>query len=302
MSFHVVVGAGATGAELARLLAEAGDTVRLVSRRGLGPQHPRIERVAADANDSERLVALTRGAATLFNCAMPPYDRWPEEWPPLAASLLRTAERTQAAYVMLGNVYGYGPATKPLTEDLPLRATTRKGRVRTTMWLDALEAHRQGRVRAVEVRAADFLGHGAVSLFTLMIAPGVRAGERIAFPADLDAPHSWTSTVDAARTLAAVSRRPDAFGQPWHVPSTVASVREVTRKFAGLVGAPSPRLEAMPAAQLAELAAANSMMAELPEMAYLWDAPFVLDAARTERELGITATPLDEVLRETART
>jgi len=160
---RAVVGAGATGIPTARLLATAGEQVRLVSRRGSGPAHPRIELVAADATDTAGLTAVTRGATALYNCAMPPYDQWPDQWPPLAAALLASAERTGADYVMIGNAYGYGPADGPLTEDLPLAATTAKGRVRARMWLDAKAACDAGRVRVTEVRAHDFLGPGALS-------------------------------------------------------------------------------------------------------------------------------------------
>ena len=58
MSEHVIVGAGAVGSAAALLLAERGEHVRIVSRRGSGPEHPAIERVAADATDAERLTEL----------------------------------------------------------------------------------------------------------------------------------------------------------------------------------------------------------------------------------------------------
>ncbi|GFJ87678.1 NAD-dependent epimerase/dehydratase family protein [Phytohabitans rumicis] len=119
MSLHVIVGAGATGSATARLLAVAGERVRLVTRRGSGPVHELIERVAADATDTGRLIEVTRGAATVFNCAMPPYDRWPALFPPLAAAVLAAAEHTGADYVMLGNTYGYGPVEEAVTENHP---------------------------------------------------------------------------------------------------------------------------------------------------------------------------------------
>jgi hypothetical protein len=64
---------------------------------------------------------------------------------------------TGAGYVMLGNLYGYGPVDGPLTEDLPLAATGPKGRTRARMREDAIAAHRAGRVRATEVRASQFM-------------------------------------------------------------------------------------------------------------------------------------------------
>ena len=42
MSEHVIVGAGAVGSAAALLLAEGGEHVRMVSRRGSGPEHPAI--------------------------------------------------------------------------------------------------------------------------------------------------------------------------------------------------------------------------------------------------------------------
>ncbi|MGC1212288.1 MAG: FAD-dependent monooxygenase, partial [Micromonospora sp.] len=54
MALHVIVGAGPVGTATARLLAERGERVRVVTRRGTGPEHPAVERVAADAADADR--------------------------------------------------------------------------------------------------------------------------------------------------------------------------------------------------------------------------------------------------------
>src|SRR4051794_16048699 len=131
MAHHVIVGSGAVGSTVAELLVDAGHTVRIVTRRGTGPERPEVERVAADATDADRLTTLTRGAVALYNCANPPYDRWLTDWPPLASSLLTAAERTGAGLVTMGNLYGYGPVDGPMTEHTPQAATGAKGRVRT---------------------------------------------------------------------------------------------------------------------------------------------------------------------------
>lgn len=298
MSFYVVVGAGSTGTATAHLLAEAGEQVLLVTRRGTGPAHPNIERVAADAADPSRLTALLTGARTLINAAMPAYDRWPTDFPPLANSLLTAAERSGADYVMLGNIYGYGPFTGRATEDLPMAATTVKGIVRARMWTDALAAHAEGRVRVTEVRGNDFIGPDAVSPYTLFVLSSVLAGTKAVIPADLDVPHSWTYTIDAARTLIAAAQHPDSWGRAWHVPSTSeATMRELTDSLAAAAGSPAPQLHRMPVADLLAAAETDSMMAELPEMLYLYDRPSLMDASTTEKTLGIRATPLDEALK-----
>lgn len=255
--------------------------------------------MAADA--TQALSSLTSGAATLINCAMPPYDRWPEETPALSAALLAAAEKTGAGYVNLSNTYAYGPVEGPQTDDLPLRPTTIKGRVRATMFLDGLAAHEAGRLRFAEVRPADFLGVDALAMFNLLIRPKVLAGEEVVFPADLDAAHSWTYTGDVARTLVAVARSGSAWGRAWHTPQTTdISVREITRRFAEAAGRPVPPIREMTPEELHAVVKADPVMAESAEMQYLYLRPTVLDWSRTATELDLKPTPLDEVLRELA--
>ncbi|MCQ0010027.1 hypothetical protein [Actinomadura madurae] len=125
MPFHVIVGRGATASATALLLADAGDTVRMVSRSGEGPAHPLVERTALDATDTAALTRLADGAATVFNTAAAAYHLWPELLPSLFGSIQTAAERSGAGYVMLGNLYGYGPPTTPSMRTTP---STRPGR------------------------------------------------------------------------------------------------------------------------------------------------------------------------------
>ena len=77
------------------------------------------------------------------------------------ASGVTAAERTDALLVSLENLYGYGPTDgAPMTEDLPLNATTSKGRVRAAMTAELLAAAQSGRVRIAIGRASDFFGAG----------------------------------------------------------------------------------------------------------------------------------------------
>jgi nucleoside-diphosphate-sugar epimerase len=299
VSLKVVVGAGAVGIPTALLLAQADHRVRLVSRRGSGPDHPNVELVKADAADTTRLEEITRGATTLYNCAMPPYDQWPTLWPPLSASLLAAAEQTGTDYVMVGNAYGYGWVDGPMTEDLPFAATTSKGRVRAQMWLDAKAACDAGRVRATEVRAHDFLGPGAVSFYSLTVLPAVLAGKKATFfPADLDASHSWTYTVDTARTAVAAGEREESWGRAWHVPSTKLSVRQLTHLIADAAGTAPAALTTMTRDELAALAATDSITAEVEEMLYMTQGPAILDSSQTRRLLGVQPTPIGEIISE----
>jgi nucleoside-diphosphate-sugar epimerase len=234
---------------------------------------------------------------TLVNCAMPAYDRWPEEFPALGASVLAVAAEVGADLVTLSNVYGYGRVAGPLREDHALVPHTVKGRVRAGMW----DLVRRSGVRATEVRASDFLGRGAVAYFNIFVLPGLLKGEACAFPGDLDATHSWTFTQDAAATLVAAAGSEASWGRVWHVPSSVASIRELAVLTAEQAGVARPALRRMPLAELQALAAAVPVMREVEEMTYLFEGPCVLDSRETERLLGVQASPLEVAVADNLR-
>jgi nucleoside-diphosphate-sugar epimerase len=297
MSMHVIVGGGATALATARLLATDGDKVRVMHRRG-GPDEPGVEHVALDATDTDALTRLADGAATVFNCAATAYHTWPQTIPPLFGSIRTAAERTGAGYVMLGNLYGYGPVDGPVTAATPQRATGPKGATRAAMWREAKQAHDAGRLRATEVRAGQFLGAGAVSLFSLLVAAPVRVGRPVLVPAELDHPHSFSAIGDVARTLVAVARADSSWGRPWLAPTITATMRELATRFATLAGAPRPQLATMTDREITLLGLTDPFWPELFETRFMDTGRFLVDAGETERAFGLATSEVEEVLRE----
>ena len=299
MSQHVIVGAGAVGSAAALLLAGRGEQVRVVSRRGTGPEHPAIERVAADATDADRLTELSAGAAAVYNCANPPYHQWFTDWPPLAAALLTSAERSGAVLATMSNLYGYGPVAGPITLQTPLAATHPKLRLREQFWQDALAACRAGRVRATEVRASDYIEQN--SLLSTAIGKPLLAGSRAYSPWPLDVPHSWTSIRDCAHALVTVAADERSLGQPWMVPTGPAlTVRQLAARFAEVNGARPPRLTVIPYPVMWAAGLFNPMIKELRITRYQFTVPFVLDSSATTQLFGLRPTPLDDTLRDAA--
>jgi nucleoside-diphosphate-sugar epimerase len=299
MSKHVIVGAGVVGSATALLLAERGEHVSVISRRGTGPDHPAIERVPADATDAERLTELATGAAALYNCANPPYHQWLTDWPPLASALLTAAERSGAVLATMSNLYGYGPVDGPITQKTPLAATHPKLALRAKMWQDALAAHEGGRIRATEVRASDYIE--ANSLLSYGIGKSLLAGSRGYSPWPLDVPHSWTSITDAATTLIAVATDERAHGQAWLVPTNPAlTVRQLAARFTEVNGAPRAKLMPIPYPVLWSTGLFSPIIKELRITRYQFTSPFVIDSSATTQAFGLEPTPLDAALRDAA--
>lgn len=200
----MVVGAGPVGRETARILSEAGHRVTVAIRSGRSSGLEGVASVAVDASDPAALTAVVGSADALLNCANPrDCTAWEEVWPPLAASLLTTAERTGATLVTGASLYPYGPVDEPMTEGMPDAATDHKGRLRAGMWADAKAAHDGGRVHAVEVRASDYLGAGIGQnghVDTPRHAAAAAAQGRAAWMfGDPDLPHTFTDVTDTGR-------------------------------------------------------------------------------------------------------
>ncbi|MFI5730812.1 NAD-dependent epimerase/dehydratase family protein [Kribbella sp. NPDC051587] len=297
MALQVVVGGGAVGTAVARLLVERGDHVKLISRRGGAPEG--IEGVAADATDGDGLARISEGAATIYSCAGPAYHQWATDWPPLAAGLIKAAELSGAVLVTTGNLYGYGQVDGPIREDLPLRPNTEKGRVRAQVWTDALTAHEAGRIRTAEVRGSDYLGDGAVSPYSVLVLPKLLAGKAASVPADLDAPHSWTYVGDVARTLIAVADDQTAWGRAWHVPSPEPlSMRALATLTAELAGTTPARISSMPSFVLRLAGLVDKTARASVETQYQWRRPFVLDSTAAIVAFGIKPATTADAVRE----
>ncbi|MFD9359492.1 NAD-dependent epimerase/dehydratase family protein [Streptomyces sp. NPDC060031] len=301
MSLFVVMGFGPAGAATARLLAEEGHAVRVVTRSGRSPE-PGIEHIALDATDSKRLTEVSQGAAAIYNCAAPPYHRWVSEWPPLASSACEAAEATGAVLVLLGNLYGYGPVDGPLTEKLPLAATGPKGRVRAAVWEQARALHEQGRIKAVEVRASDFFGPGVTDggHLAARVVPRLLRGKSVSTLGDPDAPHSWSYLPDVARALLEVAGEERAWGRAWHVPTEPAlTTREMVDRLAARAGTGPVAVRRLSPAVLGVASVFSPLIRELKEIRYQFDRPFVVDSSAYEAEFAVRATPVDEQVKAT---
>ena len=310
MTRHVILGKGPIGSTLARQLADTGDEVLVLSRSGApsadgvtgqGADSP-IRHAAVDSADAAALTRAAQGADVLYNCINPPYHRWPTLWPPIADAILATAEATGAVLVTTGNLYGYGAGTQLMREDSPLASTETKGRVRIAMWRQAERRHRDGRVRATEVRGSDYVGPGALDhahAGPRMLEP-LLAGRPLHPIGASDVPHTWTYLADFARALAAAGSTEAAWGRAWHVPSPQAlTFRQVAAWFADAAGAPQPRIRPLPMTAVRLLGIGSPMLREVFAMGYQFVEPFVMDSTVSQNVLGLAPTPWDTIVAET---
>jgi nucleoside-diphosphate-sugar epimerase len=300
---HVVFGTGPVGLAIMDELVSKGKRVRMVNRSGRADVAEGVEVVGADAADTTSTREASAGASVVYFALNPPYDKWPELFPGLQAGVLEGAASAGAKLIAVENLYMYGSTGgRPLTEDLPYAANTRKGKVRARMSRELMEANASGKVRVAIGRASDFFGPRVLaSAAGEQVFGRAVAGKSAQVAGDPDQPHTYTYAPDIGRGLVILGEREEALGRAWHLPSpeTVTTRRFVEMIFEE-VGKPA-RVQAAPKVLLRAMGLFNPPLRETIEMLYEFEEPFVVDHSAFERAFGIRATPLREAIKETVR-
>jgi nucleoside-diphosphate-sugar epimerase len=300
---HVVFGTGPVGLAIMDELVSKGKRVRMVNRSGRADVAEGVEVVGADAADTTFTREASAGASAIYFALNPPYDKWPELFPGLQAGVVEGAASAGAKLIAVENLYMYGSTGgRPLTEDLPYAANTRKGKVRARMSRELMEANASGKVRVAIGRASDFFGPRVLaSAAGEQVFGRAVAGKSAQVAGDPDQPHTYTYAPDIGRGLVILGEREEALGRVWHLPSpeTVTTRRFVETIFEE-VGKPA-RVQAAPKILLRAMGLFNPPLRETIEMLYEFEEPFVVDHSAFERAFGIRATPLREAIKETVR-
>lgn len=300
---HVVLGTGAIGRAVAEELARRGESVRIVNRSGKMEEIPAgVEVIASDLYEPARVREVTRGAMVVYQASQPPYSEWTEEFPRLQNSIMDGLAGSGAKLVLVENVYMYGDTHgRPMTEDTPHQAHTRKGRVRAEISKAAFIAHREGRLRVTAARGGNFFGPwGIDSTMGARVFYPLLQGKPAQLIGRADLPHTHTYVKDFGKALVLLGEREEADGQVWHVPSDQPAISqgELVRMFAEEAGV-EPKMRSMGKLMMAIGGLFIPEAKESVEMMYEFEKPFIVDSSKFEKTFGMKATPIREAIRET---
>jgi nucleoside-diphosphate-sugar epimerase len=299
---QVVLGAsGGTGRAIVDELARRGRNVRAVSRGRIDDLPAGADQVRADLYDPVEASRAIAGAAVVYHAAQPAYDRWPDNFERLNASVGNAVAAAGARLVFADNLYMYGPGSSPMRETTPQRATDRKGAQRITLAADLLARHERGELEVAIGRSADYFGpHGTNSGAGERAFGTLVAGRSAAATGRIDVEHSFSYLPDLARAMVVLGDRDEAAGRAWHLPVmdpiTVGAFLE--RAFA-VAGMPAKiRVDGPLMLRVAGLFV--PMAREVGVVMYQWTEPFVSDWSAFEAAFGpFERTSLDEALATT---
>ena len=300
---HVVLGTGAIGRAVMEELLKRGESVRMVNRSGKMDEVPAgVEVIASDLYDPANVREVTREAKVVYQAAQPNYNQWPEKFPLLQKSIIDGLSGSDAKLVIVENLYMYGDTDgKPMTEDTPFTAHTRKGLTRAEISRAAFQAHHGGRLQVTSARGGNFFGPwgtdstmGARAFYPLLRGKPAQLIGRI------DLPHTHTYVNDFGRALVILGERAEADGQAWHLPNDQPTMTqgELVRMFAEEAGV-EPKISSMGKLMMTIGGLFIPEAKETVEMMYEFDKPFIVDSSKFEKTFGMKATPMREAIRET---
>jgi len=302
-ALHVILGTGPVACWTARSLADRGVTLRAINRSGRRPAllPDSVEVVAADATDHAQIIEATAGAAVLYQALNPEYHQWHEHFPALQQGALAAARAAGANYVSVENLYMYD-SSQVMTEESRIAPASRKGALRARMADEVAEAHARGEIRATQLRSSDYFGPGVTdSAMGSLVFERLLAGRGAQIAGSADQPHSFAYIADVGRAAAELGLRQEALGQVWfaaHAPAVTQG--QMVTGAATALGVKAKVSVASPV-MMRIVGLFSPGARETVEMMYEFTDPFVVDSAKITDSFGLTATPLDEALAQTAQ-
>lgn len=292
------------GRATAEALREQGFRVRIISKYGKMDDIPTgIEVLSADVLNRSALDTAVAGAAAVYQCAQPPYNRWISEFPAFQRAILEAAERVGARLVLAENLYGYGDRNGvPIDDASPLSASDAKGRTRAALSEEAFAAHKAGRLSVVSARASDFFGPWAWEqshLGARALGPLAR-GKPASILGSPDIPHTFTYIRDFGEALAILGTTGHGDGRAWLVPNDRPhqTQREALTVAADLLGKPL-RFKALGRSTLTLAGLFIPLVRELLPLLYQFEKPYIVESDSFQRRFGMERTPFDRALSET---
>lgn len=296
---QTILGAGgAIGNDLAKELKAYTDKIRLVSRnpKAVNPDddlHP------ADITKADQVDKAVEGSKVVYLTVGFEYKVkvWEEKWPATMKNAISACKKHNAKLVFFDNVYMYDRKNMSnMTEDTPIRPTSRKGVIRADIAEMLFQEIRSGGLQGLVARSADFYGPKN-SILIELVYKNLKKGGKANWLINADKIHNFTFTPDAAKATAILGNTPDAFGQVWHLPTdrTPLTGKDWVELFARHLNV-KPKYRLLSPLFLDIVGLFVPVMKEMKEMTYQYDRDYLFNSSKFEKKFGFKpTTPEDGV-------
>jgi nucleoside-diphosphate-sugar epimerase len=302
---QIILGStGVIGKELAKALPQYTNKIRLVSRN---PKkvNDGDELVSANLLNSEEILKAAEGSEVVYLTAGLKYDIkvWRRDWPVIMKNVIEVCKKNNSKFVFFDNVYSYGKVDGWMTEETPVKPDSEKGRVRAKLNKMIMNEVKQGNLKAIIAKAADFYGpETPLSFLNIMVFENYKKGKKAQWMIDDNKKHSFTYTPDAGKGTAILGNTESAYNQIWHLPTNknVLTGKEFIELAAKAMGV-KPEYMVVKKWMLSILGLFNKVIKENNEMLYQNDSDYLFDSTKFEKAFNYTPLSYEEGIINTAK-
>jgi len=304
MSLHTILGANGTIAtELIPILQSSGEKIRLVSRNT--KRIDGAEVFAADVLNREQVFQAVKGSDIVYLLVGLEYNIkvWRTSWPVIMKNTIDACKDAGAKLIFFDNVYMYGKVKGKMTESTPFNPCSEKGKVRAEIDEMLLKEMKSGRLKAIIAKAADFYGPRATTTSGpyIMIFDRLKKGKAAQCFISANQIHTYTYTPDAARGLYMLAVTESAYGQTWHLPSSLPAI--TAKDFISIAAKymnAKAKVQVLPKWLISIVGLFVPIMKEMNEMLYQNEFPYEFDSSKFEKAFQFKPTSYEEGIRQTA--
>jgi nucleoside-diphosphate-sugar epimerase len=304
MALHTILGGNGTIAiELIPILQSNGQKIRLVSRNSKPVSGAEI--MQADVLNRDQIFQAVNGSDIVYLLVGLEYRTkvWEADWPVIMRNTIDACKASGARLIFFDNVYMYGRVKGKITESTPFNPCSKKGRIRASLDEMLLNEMNSGSLQAIIAKSADFYGPRAAttSVPGILIFDRMKKGKTAQWFVNANQPHSFTYTPDAAKSLYILATSGTAFGQTWHLPSTLPAL--TGKEFITIAAKymrTRAKVQTLPKWLINMVGWFNPIMKELGEMLYQNEFPYEFDSSKFEKTFQFKPTSYEEGIRQTA--
>ena len=288
---------GVIGNELAKSLTQYTNKIRLVSRN---PKkvNPTDELFTANLLKAEEVIKAVEGSEIVYLTVGIQYktSMWQQQWPLIMKNVIEACKQNNSKLVFFDNVYVYGRVNGWMKEDTPIKPVSRKGEVRKQVTEMLMNEVKNGNLKAIIARAADFYGPNTpLSFVTVTVFENFKKGKKAMWFIDAEKKHSFTYTPDAGKATAILGNSDSAYNQIWHLPSdrNVLTGKEFIELSAKAFGV-KPEYTVLKKWMITVVGLFNSNVRESVEMLYQNDSDYLFDSTKFEKAFNFRPTSYEE--------
>lgn len=218
-------------------------------------------------------------------------------------NVIEACKKNKSKFIFFDNVYSYGKVDGWMTEETSVKPDSEKGKVRAKLNEMIMNEVKQGNLRAIIAKAADFYGPNTpLSFVNIMVFENYKKGKKAQWMLDVSKKHSFTYTPDAGRGTAILGNTDSAYNQIWHLPTNenVLNGKEFVELAAKAMGV-KPEYMVVKKWMLSMLGLFNKVIKENNEMLYQNEFDYLFDITKFEKAFNYKPISYEDGIIETAK-